>query len=338
MGKSISHSVREQAKDLALQGKSSRDIARITGISQSTAYRIIKSNEENIPTQSRGRPRILDTSDERYIARLATTGKCSTATEIQQELHSYAGMTTSRNTIMRALNRCGIVSRYKKKRPQLKRAHRRARRDFEIRHRGWTDSHWDRVIWSDETKINLRQSDGRERTLRRIGSELRDHDVVGTHKHGGGSIIVWGCMLSLGVGYLCRIDGGVNADMYLRILNDELLKTLEWYQLGKEEVIFQQDNPSCHTASSVKEWFETQRIKVLSWPAQSPDLNPIEHLWDHVKQELRKLPPAANIDQLWEQVQDIWNAIDVSTCLNLVRSMPHRLAAVRSAKGGYTMY
>jgi DDE superfamily endonuclease len=247
-------------------------------------------------------------------------------------------MTVSPNTIMRALKRHRIKSRYKKKCPQLSKSHHRARMAFERAHRLWQDDDWDKVVWSDETKICLFGSDGRERAFRKDGEPLRDHHVTPTKKFGGGSIMVWGCMLSSGVGYLCRIDGGVDAEMYESILSDELMETIQWYGLDKEEIIFQQDNASCHTASRIKKWFQTNGIKVMTWPAQSPDLNPIEHLWDHIKRKLKDLLPAGDLDQLWEQVQDIWNAIDKDTCFRLVRSMPKRLEAVRKAKGGYTSF
>jgi len=145
-------------------------------------------------------------------------------------------------------------------------------------------------------------------------------------------------MLTSGVGYLCKIDGGVNAEMYGHILDDELMETIRWYGLEKKDIIFQQDNASCHTASSVRQWFQDNGIEVMRWPAHSPDLNPIEHLWDHLKRALNKGPPSISVEELWDRVQDIWNAITPETCKNLVRSMPKRLGEVRKAKGGSTKY
>ena len=338
MTKATPARIQERIKELASQGKSTREIASTVGVSQSTAARVAKQCRTGAAPPPKGRQCILDKNDEKYICRLATTGKCSTATAIQRELRGYAGISASPNTIRRALRRSRIKTRYKKKRPQLSKSHRRARREFELSHRTWQDSDWDRVIWSDETKICLSGSDGRERTFRVDGEPLRDHHVAPTRKFGGGSIMVWGCMLSCGVGFLCRVDGGVDAEMYESILNDELMATIDWFGLDKGSVIFQQDNAPCHTASRIKKWLSGNGIEVMGWPAQSPDLNPIEHLWDHIKRKLKDMPPAQNLDHLWDQVQDIWNTIDSDTCLRLVRSMPKRLAAVGSAKGGYTNY
>ena len=79
---------------------------------------------------------------------------------------------------------------------------------------------------------------------------------------------------------------------------------------------------------------------VLQWPAQSPDLNPIEHLWVKVKRELNKYDtPPNGLNELWERVEYIWNEkITKNDCLVLIESMPRRIKAVLKAKGYWTKY
>ena len=78
---------------------------------------------------------------------------------------------------------------------------------------------------------------------------------------------------------------------------------------------------------------------MLEWSAQSPDLNPIEHLWAYLKQRLAKSKPApTNIDELWGRVQDEWMNIPKRECINLIKSMSGRIAAMLKAKNGYTKY
>src|SRR4030095_9616517 len=108
-----------------------------------------------------------------------------------------------------------------------------------------------------------------------------------TVKHGGGSIMVWGCMTWQGVGNLVRIDNGLDAQLYKDILHDDFLGSLEWYGLDKGDIIFQHDNDPKHTAKSTTEWLEDNEIQMLGWPAQSSDLNPIEHLWNEVDCRIR---------------------------------------------------
>jgi hypothetical protein len=198
---------------------------------------------------------------------------------------------------------------------------------------------WKRVIWSDETKINRLGSDGRKWVWKKPGEGLSDRLVEGTVKFGGGSLMMWGCMTWEGVGLACKIDGKMDADLYTQILEDELQGTLQYYGKLPEDVIFQQDNDPKHTSRKAKKWFEDHEFEVMSWPAQSPDLNPIEHLWVVLKRKVASYPtPPKGIHELWERVQKEWEDISVSTCQDLIESMPRRVEEVIKAKGGYTTY
>ena len=73
--------------------------------------------------------------------------------------------------------------------------------------------YWNHVLWSDETKINLFGSDSVKRVWRQPGEEYKDKCVLPTVKHGGGSVMVWGCMSATGTGELQFIEGTMNANM-----------------------------------------------------------------------------------------------------------------------------
>ena len=77
----------------------------------------------------------------------------------------------------------------------------------------------------------------------------------------------------------------------------------------------------------------------MAWPAQSPDPNPIEHLWVDLKKAPRKhATPPKGVHELWERVVEEWNKIPPETCQNLIESMPRSVQAVIKAKGGHTKY
>ncbi|GFU72666.1 transposable element Tcb1 transposase [Trichonephila clavipes] len=107
----------------------------------------------------------------------------------------------------------------------------------------------------------------------------------------------------------------------------------------QDDGIFQQDNARCHTAASVRAGFEEHQdeFTVLPWPENSPDLNPIEHLCDHLDRVVRAMDPQPrNLAQLATALESAWLNMPENTFRDLSDSLPTRLAAVRSAKGGYS--
>jgi hypothetical protein len=199
---------------------------------------------------------------------------------------------------------------------------------------------WQQVIWSDESKFNVFGSDGRQYCWwQHSKDQLQDHHIIPTIKHGGGSLMVWGCITWYGVGFLCRIENGMDAQLYQNILEDELMATIDWYKLDKESIFFQHDNDPKHTAHSTKKWLKDNNIKTLEWPPQSPDLSPIEHIWNEVDRRVRRCSnQPKNKDELWEVLQDVWEGIEPEFCQKLISSMPKRIEDVRKAKGGYTFW
>ncbi len=189
-------------------------------------------------------------------------------------------------------------------------------------------------MWSDETKINLFGSDGVKHVLRQPGEEYKDKCVLPTVKHGGGSVMVWGCMSAAGTGELQFIEGTMNANIYCDILKKSMIPSLQ--RLG-HRAVFQHDNDPKHTSKTTTALLKKLRVKVMDWPSMSPDLNPIEHLWGIFKRKVEERK-VSNIHQLRDVVMEEWKRTPVATCAALVNSMPKRVKAVLENNGGHTKY
>ncbi len=148
--------------------------------------------------------------------------------------------------------------------------------------------------------------------------------------------LIWAAMSSAGVGSLCFLKSTVNAAIYQEILEHFMLPSADKLY-GDADFIFQQDMAPAHTAKGTKSWFNDHGVTVLDWPANSPDLNPIENLWGIVKRKMRDTRPN-NADELKATVKETWASIPPQQCHKLITSMPRRIEAVIKAKGASTKY
>jgi len=258
---------------------------------------------------------------------------------VTKALRDVTNQSISPQTVRRNLREIGLRLVVKRKRPFLTARHRRERLQWAERCKEYTLEDWKRIVWSDETKINCLGSDGRKWVWKEVGEPLSDRLVESTVKFGGGNVMMWGCMLWEGIGYATRIEGKMDAELYCAILDDELQKSLDYHNKAPSDIIFQQDNDSKHRSKWAEKWFADHGYTVMKWPAQSPDLNPIEHLWWYLKKKLDEyeIPPSSQ-HGLWERCEIEWEKIPKEMCQNLIESMPRRVAAVLKAKGGYTKY
>ena len=111
--------------------------------------------------------------------------------------------------------------------------------------------------------------------------------IVPTVKHGGGSVMVWGCFTRPGVGKLCVLDRIMDRFYYRDILEQNLLPSIDHFKF-RQQSHFMHDNDPKHTSGIVKDWLKQKTIQTLPWPSFSPDLNPIKNLWDEFEQKSQK--------------------------------------------------
>ena len=135
--------------------------------------------------------------------------------------------------------------------------------------------------------------------------------------------MVWGCITSHGTGCLHRITGNRNAARLAQIYEESLLGTFDDHWMSTSDVIFQEDNDSKHKSRVAQRWRAENDITRLEWPSISPDLNPIENVWDELdcRVHLRCVQPCT-CDQLWAALEEEWNSLDMDYIHALYRSMP----------------
>ena len=284
------------------------------------------------------KPKILTDRDRRSLKRVVKSNRKASLQLVAQDFRSASGSVASDRTVRREIIALGFHGRAAVHKPLItaRNATRRLQWCKERRH--WTLEQWKSVVWSDESRYQMWRSDGRVWVWRMPGERCLQECIVPTVKFGGGGIMVWSCFSWYGLGPLVLVAGNMNADAYQTVLDNYALPTL-WAQFGIGPYLFQHDNAPCHTAGVINTWFEDMGVQKLDWPAQSPDINPIEHLWDELERRLRTRPcRPKNTRELFAALQEEWSKIPVETYRKLVESLPQRVADVIAAKGGPTRY
>lgn len=187
-------------------------------------------------------------------------------------------------------------------------------------HLNWTKEQWKRVLWSGESPFVL-SFKGRKRVWPTHNERYALNCLIGTVKHDK-KVNIWGCFSANGVGRLHRIEGIMNQEIYLDILEDAMLNSAD-ILFGRENWTFQQDNDPKHTAIQVRNWLAENDCAPMPWPAQSPDLNPIENLWSILDRRLchRRCNTEA---ELFTALEEGWRSLPVDLLSRLVDSMPER--------------
>ena len=194
---------------------------------------------------------------------------------------------------------------------------------------------WRRVLFSDESRFTLFRPDGRRRVYRRRGERFADACVLERDRFGGGSVMIWGA-ISHGVkSPLVVIDGNLTAVRY----RDEILRPVAVPLVQQRNLVFQHDNARPHVARVCQQFLANNNIQPIDWPPYSPDLSPIEHLWDELDRRVRRrqnIP--VTLDQLRIALLEEWNNVPMRRINALMNSMHRRIRAVTVARGGHTRY
>lgn len=314
------------------EGKTQKVIAEEAGCSQSSVSKHI--NREAKGRKNCGQKKCTSDRDHRALVKIVKKNPFKNVGEIHKEW-TAAGVSASRSTTKRRLKDMGFNCRIPRVKPLLTKKQREKRLTWAKEKKSWTAAEWSKVMFSDESKFCISFGNRGPRVWRKTG-EAQDPRCLKSSVKFPPSVMVWGAMSSAGVGPLCFLRSRVNAAVYQQVLEHFMLPAADLLY-GDGDFRFQQDLAPAHSAKSTRAWFTDHGISVLNWPANSPDLSPIENLWGIVKRKMQNARPN-NAEELKATIRATWALITPEQCQKLIDSMPRRINAVIEAKGAPTKY
>ncbi len=280
-----------------------------------------------------GRPKKLTSREEKLIVRNFNNGKCETTTDGVNLVSETLQKTVSNSLIRNKLYENNMKSYKKQQAPLISKKNLRARKIFYEKYKNFTYEEWQKVIFSDESTFKIINAKGRQHFYSLKNNKQKNKVFVRTVKFGGGSLMIWGFISFKGRRKIYKVDGMMNQHKYVDLLHENFLDDALECGVKLSDVIFQQDNAPCHKTKKVLKWFSDQNINVIEWPPQSPDLNPIENLWNFLDSLVRKRQSEIkNKEDLWRILYEEWNNIPEKYIKNLYKSMPKRLNDLAKAK------
>ncbi|GFX06804.1 transposable element Tcb2 transposase [Trichonephila clavipes] len=281
-------------------GQTQRSVADTVGVARNVVARMWNRFKETGNVRRRpgaGRPRATTLSYDQYIQLTARRNRTENATQLQRQLLLATGRRVSNQTARNRLHEGWLYARRPMVCIPLTPHDRAARRRWAAEHRDWEQHDWSQVLFTDESQFSLESDTRRVLVWRDRGTRNNPAFVRERSQYRRAGWMVWG-----GISI-----GGPIGDSF----------------------VFQDDNARPHRARLVENMFEAETIQRMEWPACSPDLNPIEHVWDMLGRRIAARPrPPATVRDLEIALLEEWNSIPQSLIDNLIASMANRCAAV----------
>lgn len=331
----LSHNDRNSICILREEGWTVQALAERFGVNRRTIMRLEQKVRQTGSIEDRpraGRPVVMTPRQNRILRRMSTEDRHQVSRTLRQRLQQEHNIRVSQRTVARRLLQMGLRGCISKRKPLLTQRHKGRRLEWARNHQDWTVEQWRNVLFSDETPLHLVQNRQRRYVRRQVG-QAHAAECIRPTVHGGGGRMVWGAFDGHGTLILHTVEGTLNSERYVEILRGHLLPL----NRERRDLLFQQDNATPHVSRRTLAFLQENHVSVLPWPPQSPDLNPIEHLWGHLKQQLEGLRIQTTAELL-AAAHHLWRNLSPEVVTNLIRSMPERVQAVIRARGGHTRY
>ena len=286
-----------------------------------------------------GRMPALNTPQRKHLIEWVTASGVNRRTR-WADIPAILGWNCGEKAIRATFRKEGFFRRIARRKPPLNEQQRLDRLNWAWEHLFWTDEQWSNILWSDETWANPGRHTNAWVTRRKGEEEVYHQDCVEERHQRKIGWMFWGSIS----GKYGRHRGlfwekdweTINEGSYSGIIIPIVQEILEQYP----ELVFQQDNAKGHSSKYTKSVFEAIGITPIFWPANSPDLNPIETIWDLMKDYLQEKSPIVyrSYKRLREAIQEAWESITQATIQEIIQGMGDRCIAVILAEGGHTKY
>ncbi|GFW99695.1 transposable element Tcb2 transposase [Trichonephila clavipes] len=220
----------------------------------------------------------------------------------------------------------------------LTRQHRTALLQWCREHHNWTEQDWACVLFSDESRFSLSSDCRRQLIWRESGTAYRPENIQEKDLYPRCSIMVWAGIMINGRTCLHVVANGIMTGQ--RYIEEVLLPHVRLFRgaVG-DKFVFMNDNATCHRTLAVQDCLDSECIQRLVWPARSPDLNPIENVWDALGRQVagRNYPPTNKIT-LIRPLTEEWDKLPQQLLDNVVQSMVRRVECCITLHGGHIPY
>ncbi|GFV34120.1 transposable element Tcb2 transposase [Trichonephila clavipes] len=296
------------------EGRKITDVAREFDIAQSVVSRLWKS--------------------------FKTTGMCvvdGTAQQVANQFLAASGEQISRKTVARRLRGEGLYARRPVVCVPLTRQHRTARLQWCREHHNWTEQNWACVLLSDESRFSLSSDCRRQLIWRESDTAYRPENIQEKDRYPTCSIRVWaGIMINGRTRLHVVANGTMTGQRYIEVLLPHV--RLFRGAVG-DKFVLMDDNATCHLTLAVQDCLDSEGIQRLVWPARSPDLNPIENVWDALgRQVAGRNYPLTNKNTLIRALTEEWDKLPQQLLDNVVQSMVRRVECCITLHDGHILY
>lgn len=272
-----------------------------------------------------GRPHLLDEEESHSILAYTRENYTAEPKDIKRELE----LPVSARTIRRDLNAAGLFSHIQQSEYDFSEFDLQRRLAFANEYLQHNEAWWSRVFFSDETHFYLGHY-GQVHVQCPIGASHHT-EYVRKEKQLHGKVSLWGCISAEGLGHAELYVGSLDSIKHRDILRHSLIPTFrQFFPAGPW--MFQQDNVRFHTTPETITYLHEKGVTFLEWPPWSPDLNPIENLWNDLKRRVYNRYPQT-MEQMEAIIKEEWQATDLNFISRICRSMPDRLQLLLDNEG-----